>query len=162
MSEHDFDTVLAKLIELRASALVISGDELFSSRSTQLAALTANHAVPAAYQHRDFAAAGGLMSYGSSITDTHRLAGMYAGRILKGDKPAGTGGPLGPTSPPGMPQARRQLAQREYQSCGCGRRKTARDEHGHRLEKLQFRRSLPREVLGCREPLRLEAAHLAR
>jgi putative ABC transport system substrate-binding protein len=87
-SEHDLDTVFAKLIELRASALVISGDALFSSHSTQLAALTANHAVPAAYQHRDFAAAGGLMSYGSSITDTHRLAGMYAGRILKGDKPA--------------------------------------------------------------------------
>jgi len=88
ISEHDFDTVLAKLIELRASALVISGDALFSTHSTQLAALTANHAVPAAYQHRDFAAAGGLMSYGSSVTDTHRLAGMYAGRILKGDKPA--------------------------------------------------------------------------
>ncbi|HEY4857703.1 MAG TPA: ABC transporter substrate-binding protein [Xanthobacteraceae bacterium] len=87
-SEHDFDTVLAKLIELRASALVISGDAFFSSHSTQLAALTANHAVPAVYQHRDFAAAGGLMSYGSSITDAHRLAGIYAGRILKGDKPA--------------------------------------------------------------------------
>jgi putative ABC transport system substrate-binding protein len=87
-SEHDFDTVFAKLIELRVSALVISGDAFFSSQSTQLAALTANHAVPAVYQHRDFADAGGLMSYGSSITDTHRLAGTYAGRVLKGDKPA--------------------------------------------------------------------------
>jgi putative tryptophan/tyrosine transport system substrate-binding protein len=87
-SEHDLDTVLAKLIELRASALVISGDAFFSSHSTKLATLTANHAVPAVYQHRDFADAGGLMSYGSSITDTHRLAGIYAGRILKGDKPA--------------------------------------------------------------------------
>jgi putative tryptophan/tyrosine transport system substrate-binding protein len=87
-SEHDFDTVLAKLIELRASALVISGDAFFSSHTTQLAALMASHAVPAVYQHRDFAAAGGLMSYGSSITETHRLAGIYAGRMLKGDKPA--------------------------------------------------------------------------
>ena len=87
-NETDFDTVLAKLIELRASALAISGDAFFSSHTTQLAALTTSHAVPAVYQHRDFAAAGGLMSYGSSITDTHRLAGIYAGRILKGDKPA--------------------------------------------------------------------------
>ena len=87
-NETDFDPVLAKLTELRASALVISGDAFFSSHTTQLAALTASHAVPAVYQQRAFAAAGGLMSYGSSITDTHRLAGIYAGRILKGDKPA--------------------------------------------------------------------------
>ena len=87
-SEHDLDAVLAKLIELRAGGLVIGGDAFFSSHSNQLAALAIQHAVPAVYQHRDFAAAGGLMSYGSSITDTHRLAGVYAGRILKGDKPA--------------------------------------------------------------------------
>ena len=87
-SEHDFDAVLAKLIELRAGGLVIGGDAFFSSYSNQLAALAIQHAVPAVYQHRDFAAAGGLMSYGSSITDTHRLAAIYAGRILKGDKPA--------------------------------------------------------------------------
>ena len=58
------------------------------SHAKQLAALTAQHAVPAIYQWREFAAAGGLMSYGSNITDTHRLVGIYAGRILKGDKPA--------------------------------------------------------------------------
>jgi len=87
-SEHDLDAVLAKLIELRAGGLVIGGDAFFSSHSNQLAALAIQHAVPAVYQHRDFAAAGGLMSYRSSITDTHRLAAIYAGRILKGDKPA--------------------------------------------------------------------------
>jgi putative ABC transport system substrate-binding protein len=87
-SEHDFDAVLAKLIELRAGGLVISGDALFTTHSKQLGALMASHAVPAVYQHRDFAAAGGLMSYGSSITDTHRLVGIYTGRILKGEKPA--------------------------------------------------------------------------
>jgi putative ABC transport system substrate-binding protein len=87
-SEHDFDAVLTKLIELRAGGLVIGGDALFTTHSKQLAALVASHAVPAVYQHRDFAAAGGLMSYGSSITDTHRLVGIYTGRILKGEKPA--------------------------------------------------------------------------
>src|SRR6202022_3973487 len=68
--------------------LVISCDAFFTSHSTQLAALTANHAVPAVYQHRDFAAAGGLMSYGSSLTDAPRLAGSSPGPVLKGDKRA--------------------------------------------------------------------------
>jgi putative ABC transport system substrate-binding protein len=87
-SEHDFDAVFARLIELRAAGLVIGGDAFFTSHAQQLAALTVRHAVPAVYQWREFAAAGGLMSYGSNITDTHRLIGIYAGRILKGDKPA--------------------------------------------------------------------------
>jgi putative tryptophan/tyrosine transport system substrate-binding protein len=61
---------------------------LFTNYVKQLAALTVQHAVPAIYQHREFAAAGGLMGYGANITDTHRLVGIYAGRILRGDKPA--------------------------------------------------------------------------
>jgi putative ABC transport system substrate-binding protein len=87
-TENDFDRVFARLTELRAGGLVIAGDPLFSSHLKQLAALTVRHAVPAIYQRLEFAAAGGLMSYGSNITDIHRLVGIYAGRILKGDKPA--------------------------------------------------------------------------
>ncbi len=87
-TERDFDAVFEKLIQLRAGGLVISGDPLFTSRSEQLAALAVHHAVPAIYQWRGFAAAGGLLSYGAAITDAARLAGNYIGRILKGDKPA--------------------------------------------------------------------------
>jgi putative ABC transport system substrate-binding protein len=87
-TEKDFDRVFARLTELRAGGLVIAGDALFSSHLKQLAALTVQHAVPAIYQRLEFAAAGGLMSYGSNVTDIHRLVGIYAGRILKGDKPA--------------------------------------------------------------------------
>jgi ABC-type uncharacterized transport system substrate-binding protein len=87
-TEQDFDRIFPKLTELRAGGLVIAGDAFFTSHAKQLAALTVQHAVPAIYQWREFAAAGGLMSYGSNITDTHRLLGIYAGRILKGDKPA--------------------------------------------------------------------------
>jgi putative ABC transport system substrate-binding protein len=67
---------------------VIGSDPFFNSWSEQLAVLSLRHAVPAIYEFRAFAAAGGLMSYGGSITDLYRLAGVYAGRILKGDKPA--------------------------------------------------------------------------
>jgi putative tryptophan/tyrosine transport system substrate-binding protein len=87
-ADGDFDTVFAHLVELHAGGLVISGDPFFNSRSEQLAALAIRHAVPAVYQFHEFAAAGGLVSYGSSITNTHRLAGIYTGRILKGEKPA--------------------------------------------------------------------------
>jgi putative ABC transport system substrate-binding protein len=87
-TEQDFDRVFARLTELRAGGLVIAGDSLFSSYLRQLAALTVQHAVPAIYQRLEFAAAGGLMSYGTSIMDIHRLVGIYAGRILKGEKPA--------------------------------------------------------------------------
>jgi putative ABC transport system substrate-binding protein len=86
-TERDFDPVFATLIQLRAG-LVISGDAFFTSRSAQLAALALRHAVPAIYQFREFAAAGGLMSYGGSLTDSFRLLGAYTGRILKGEKPA--------------------------------------------------------------------------
>jgi putative ABC transport system substrate-binding protein len=87
-TERDFESVFAKLIELQAGGLVIGGDAFFTSHIQQLAALALHDAVPAVYQWRAFAAAGGLMSYGSNITETHRLVGLYAGRILKGDKPA--------------------------------------------------------------------------
>jgi putative tryptophan/tyrosine transport system substrate-binding protein len=87
-TEQDFDRVFARLTELRAGGLVIGGDAFFTRHVKQLAALTVQHAVPAIYLYREFAAAGGLMSYGTNITDTHRLVGIYAGRILKGDKPA--------------------------------------------------------------------------
>jgi putative ABC transport system substrate-binding protein len=74
---------------LRAAALVIgSPDPLLRSHAAQLGALALRHTVPAIYQLREFAAAGGLMSYGGYTTDTYRLGGVYTGRILKGEKPA--------------------------------------------------------------------------
>ena len=87
-TERDFDVALANVIQLRAGGLVIATNAFFTSHSEQLAALAARHAVPAIYKGREFAAAGGLMSYGSDITDSYHLAGVYTGRILKGDKPA--------------------------------------------------------------------------
>ena len=88
-TEHDFDAVFATLVKLRSDGLVIGGGEVFlDSRHGQLAALALRHAVPTIYQGRDFALAGGLMSYGGSTMDSYRVAGAYAGRILKGEKPA--------------------------------------------------------------------------
>jgi putative tryptophan/tyrosine transport system substrate-binding protein len=87
-TERDFDSVFAKLVELRAGGLVIGSDPFFTSRSEQLAALTVRHAVPAIYAWREFAVAGGLLSYGADVTEAYRLAGNYTGRVLKGDKPA--------------------------------------------------------------------------
>jgi putative ABC transport system substrate-binding protein len=87
-TEHDFDAAFEKVIQLRAGGLVIATDAFFTSHSEQLAVRAARHAVPAVYKGREFAAAGGLMSYGSDVTDAYRLAGTYTGRILKGDKPA--------------------------------------------------------------------------
>ena len=87
-TESDFDTVFASLVQMRAGALVINNDAFFLSRIEQLAALTVRHSVPTISAYREFTTAGGLMSYGGSLTDAYRLTGVYAGRILKGDKPA--------------------------------------------------------------------------
>jgi putative ABC transport system substrate-binding protein len=87
-SDRDFDWVFARLAELRAGALVIGPDNFFTGPSEQLATLTVGHAMPAIYQFRPFAAAGGLMSYGSSETEYYRLVGLQTGKVLKGDKPA--------------------------------------------------------------------------
>jgi putative ABC transport system substrate-binding protein len=87
-AETDFDGIFAKLIETKAGGLVISAAALFSSRSEQLGELMARRGVPAVYKQREFAAAGGLMSYGTNLVDAYRLAGVYTGRVLKGAKPA--------------------------------------------------------------------------
>ena len=76
------------LAGLRAGALVIGTDPFFTSQGEKLGATSLRFAMPAIYQYREFTAAGGLMSYGGSITDSYRHAGLYAGRILKGEKPA--------------------------------------------------------------------------
>jgi putative tryptophan/tyrosine transport system substrate-binding protein len=87
-SERDFGSVFETLTSLHVSALVIAPDNLFSAHSERLAELTVHHALPAVYQFRRFVAAGGLMSYGSSETEYYRLIGSYAGKILRGGKPA--------------------------------------------------------------------------
>jgi putative tryptophan/tyrosine transport system substrate-binding protein len=86
--ERDFDAAFEKLTELRAGGLAIGGSAFFTGHIEQLAALTVRHRMPAIYQRREFAAAGGLMSYGTDIAETHRLVGIYTGRVLKGEKPA--------------------------------------------------------------------------
>src|SRR4029453_12033934 len=84
--DRDLETVFAALAQLRVGALLIGADAFLVSRNPHLAALPVRHAVPAINQFREFAAAGGLMSYGSSLTDAYRLVGVYTGRILKGEK----------------------------------------------------------------------------
>jgi putative tryptophan/tyrosine transport system substrate-binding protein len=88
VAERDLDTAFATLGQLRLGGLVICPDPFFSTRIEQLAELTVRHAVPAIYQSREFVAAGGLMSYGAGVADTYRQAGIYVGRILKGEKAA--------------------------------------------------------------------------
>jgi putative ABC transport system substrate-binding protein len=85
--EHEIDTAFARLIETHADALVVAPHALFATQTRQLVALAARHAIPALYWRREFAEAGGLMSYGSSLADAVRVVGVYVGRILKGEKP---------------------------------------------------------------------------
>jgi len=87
-TERDFDTVFASLVQMRVGALVINNGSLFLSRIEQLAALTVRHAVPAISAYREFTEAGGLMSYGGSLTDAYRLTGVNVSRILKGERAA--------------------------------------------------------------------------
>jgi putative ABC transport system substrate-binding protein len=87
-TERDIDEAFATLVQRRASALVIVSDAFFNSQSEQLGALTLRHAVPSIFQYHDFVAAGGLMSYNGSNTDSYRWAGNYSGRIIEGEKPA--------------------------------------------------------------------------
>ena len=85
--ESEFDAAFATLIQRRAGALLVDGDILFSDQRDRLVKLAAQHHIPASYQVRESAVAGGLMSYGPSLSDGHRQAGLYVGRILKGERP---------------------------------------------------------------------------
>jgi putative ABC transport system substrate-binding protein len=87
-SESEIDTALASVVQLHAGALVVSADPFLSSRREQLVALASRHAVPAIYAWREFAASGGLISYGPSLTAAFHLIGIYVGKILKGAKPS--------------------------------------------------------------------------
>ena len=87
-SDNDFDTAFASVAQLQAGALIIGGDPFFTSRSRQLGELTVAHRVPTIYEFREFAEAGGLISYGTSLADAYRQVGIYTGRILKGEKPS--------------------------------------------------------------------------
>jgi len=87
-TNREIDDAFASLVQQRADALLIGPDVFFTNRRVQLATLAVRHGVPAIYSFREFAEAGGLMSYGTSNTDRDRQVGVYAGRILKGDKPA--------------------------------------------------------------------------
>lgn len=87
-SESELAPAFAHIEELHADALIVGADPFFTGRSAQLVALAARYAIPTIYEFREFAVAGGLMSYGTSLVDTYRQSGVYTGRILKGEKPA--------------------------------------------------------------------------
>jgi putative ABC transport system substrate-binding protein len=87
-TDREIDTVFARLVQLRAGGLVIGGDPFFNSRGKKLGALSMRHAMPAAFQFRAFAEAGGLISYGANLADSYYQMGIYLARILKGEKPA--------------------------------------------------------------------------
>jgi putative ABC transport system substrate-binding protein len=87
-NDRDFDSAFASVTRLRAGGLVISSDSFFFSQSNRLATLAVQHAVPSIFGFREFVTAGGLMSYGGSLTESFRWVGIYTGRVLKGEKPA--------------------------------------------------------------------------
>src|SRR5205823_423681 len=87
-SENEIDTAFASLAQLHAGALIVGADPFLTSRREQFVALASRHAVPSIYAWREFAASGGLISYGASLTSALRLVGHYAGKVLKGEKPA--------------------------------------------------------------------------
>jgi putative ABC transport system substrate-binding protein len=87
-TESEIDAAFASLVELRAGGLLVGADPFFTSRREQIVALASRQAIPAIYSLRIFAASGGLISYGTSITSVYRQVGIYAGKILKGAKPA--------------------------------------------------------------------------
>jgi len=86
-SEHDLEAAVASIGQLGAGALVVASDPFFFGRHDRVVTVVAHHAVPAIYQFREFAAAGGLLSYGTNLADGYRQVGVYTGRILKGEKP---------------------------------------------------------------------------
>ena len=97
-TDEGLDRAFADLAQVRVGALMVGTSVYFNSRREKIVALAARQGVPAIYQYREFTDAGGLVSYGPSITDAYRQAGVYAGRILKGEKPAGSTGSYDPQS----------------------------------------------------------------
>ena len=87
-TEHDLDVTIASIVQVPARALIVTSDPFFLSRRNRVVSLVARHALPAIYQFREFAVAGGLVSYGANLADGYRQVGVYAARIIKGEKPS--------------------------------------------------------------------------